>query len=574
MKMILFQERCFARKEALMFPLTIAGTVGRDWRNDPDDVAPVATALGDLGYVSALPAATSAEWAEDMDDAIRDYQSDRGLKVDGYMRPDGPTIGALNEDRAARQKEQIQIGDPLTPQPASAPRRQSLLNLHGDGAALRPPRQTIYAATPEERALSNAGYTYRPDPMGRIGQGDWLDPSGNVLGVLERRRIAASAPTPAPTLSPVTAAPAAPASTAAGPLLAAAIGGFWQGFRRQIDAARRRAAGGDDPPGVKVSVAGAHDGNADEVASVAAAVNGALGEMAVRRALRGEPMSTDDVGTVVRAVVAAAPAVIGRLAAGGRISDLLQRRERNIHVKDEERHRATSLAAVYRQTRDAAAAENDPDGAAASETARQGQAAVGGTAWTARLVPVSGAATDRAPTRPEAPNESAEHDDPDGADEHETLDDAEVQLASDDPGKDGKSGPKPRGMHNPNTREKASRGRAVHKWFKWYVENDSRKMLRWEPNKNISPKEGKSRLRPDFTIKIGDRYYYLEIKPDTNSGRRAGERQRRLYERISGSRVHLFFYNPSADPPPIGGGGGGRRLPKVNGPSLPGKLLP
>ena len=88
---------------APMMPLSIAGTVGRDWRNDPDDVGTVAGVLGDLGYVSALPSASSAAWAEDLDDAIRDYQGDRGLKVDGYLRPDGPTIQALGADRAGEQ---------------------------------------------------------------------------------------------------------------------------------------------------------------------------------------------------------------------------------------------------------------------------------------------------------------------------------------------------------------------------------------------------------------------------------------------------------------------------------------
>jgi hypothetical protein len=508
-----------------------------------------------------------------MDDAIRDYQADRGLKVDGYMRPDGPTITALNDDRAARQKEQIQIGVPLTPQPASAPRRQSLLNLDGDGETPRPPRQTIYAATREERALSNAGYTYRPDPMGRIGQGDWLDPSGNVLGVLERRRIAASAPTPAPTSSPVAAVPpAAPAPAAAGPLVAAVIGGFWQGFRRQIDAARRRAAGGEDVPGIALPVPADRTGNADEVARVAAAVNGALGEMAVRRALRGEPMSTDDVGTVVRAVVAAAPAVIGRLAAGGRISDLLQRRERNIHVTDEERHRATSLAAVYRRVRDAAATEDDPDGTAAAETARQGQAAVGGTAWTASLVPVSGAATDRAPTRPEAPNESAEHDDPDTADEHKTLDDAEVQLASDDPGKDGKPGLKPRGMHNPNTRDGARRGNMRHRTIENYIRSDPRKGRLWQINRGFYNADTGGYARPDYTFMIGDKLHHIEVKPDNDGGRRAGERQKRLYEKLSGGRARVIYYGaesstPIRRPTP----GGGRGYDKPTGPTPFGK---
>ena len=77
-----------------------------------EQTAPVVERYRLTGKIVPLHAAWSIEavYAE-IQDAIRDYQADRGLKVDGYMRPNGPTIGALNEDRAARQQEQKRAGE-------------------------------------------------------------------------------------------------------------------------------------------------------------------------------------------------------------------------------------------------------------------------------------------------------------------------------------------------------------------------------------------------------------------------------------------------------------------------------
>lgn len=594
-----------------MMPLSIAGTVGRDWRNDPDDVGTVAGVLGDLGYVSALPSASSAAWAEDLDDAIRDYQGDRGLKVDGYLRPDGPTIQALGADRAGEQAKP----DPFAPAPAPAPTPTpaptgaasgrapaNLLNLDGLAPTPRAPKQTIYAATPTERALSNAGYVYRPDPMGRIGKGDWLDERGNALGEMDKRRIAGLAAVGvADPVGLVAANEAAAKAEIAGveraeaAAQAGAQAGFWDGLRRRIAAAARAAERNEEPTAVALPTAPARVGSVADLQLVAAAVTGALQDVAVRRALRGERLSANDVEAVARAVLASADAVRDRAADPERLADMLARRARNIHAPGEERRRAGDLAVAYREARERAAAELGPEGAgdgrmtaalAAADTADRAQRALGGHSWFAtwrELRPDGDTALRPADIRAPAPGGFPTPGDEGGdADEFDDGEDGVVPAGEGvegdavggngdeiEGGKGAGNARKPRGMHNYASKGASFIGQLHHDFKKWYVEEQKKsgRKEHWKTNPVLEKKIGTGFLVPDFAFKFGEKLYIIELKPDTKFGRLAGEFKRWLYSHYLQARVRIIYYDPKTLPPNSFASGSG---PKLGGGSASG----
>lgn len=77
-------------------PFELHGTVapsGGD--NHRPDVAKVQTLLGKAGYVDIRDGGPNGYASDMLDSAIRDFQKDQGLKVDGVLKPGGPTITAL-----------------------------------------------------------------------------------------------------------------------------------------------------------------------------------------------------------------------------------------------------------------------------------------------------------------------------------------------------------------------------------------------------------------------------------------------------------------------------------------------
>jgi len=77
----------------------LGGTVGREAANARPDVLRAQTALAEAGYFDTRATEGPTGWyGKPLELAIRRYQKDRGLTVDGYMAPDGETITALRND--------------------------------------------------------------------------------------------------------------------------------------------------------------------------------------------------------------------------------------------------------------------------------------------------------------------------------------------------------------------------------------------------------------------------------------------------------------------------------------------
>lgn len=76
--------------------------MGTNYRVDPGDIVNTKRALNRLGYYKAPPERGIDDWTDDaMFNGIRSFQKDHALKVDGFMRPEGPTEKTINQKLAA-----------------------------------------------------------------------------------------------------------------------------------------------------------------------------------------------------------------------------------------------------------------------------------------------------------------------------------------------------------------------------------------------------------------------------------------------------------------------------------------
>jgi hypothetical protein len=87
-------------------------------------------------------------------------------------------------------------------------------------------------------------------------------------------------------------------------------------------------------------------------------------------------------------------------------------------------------------------------------------------------------------------------------------------------------------------------GRRAHAAFKEQVKNKDG----WDPDPPLE-RPGKRPLRPDAgTPKRNpgddDERYYLELKPNTKSGRAAAARAVKRYQSVSGRKARPVYYNP------------------------------
>lgn len=85
--------------------LTLNSPPGTNYRTDPNDLVNTKQALNRLGYYAVPPQRGIDDWADSaMFDAIKKFQRDNALKVDGFMRPGGPTEQKMNIHLAANEK--------------------------------------------------------------------------------------------------------------------------------------------------------------------------------------------------------------------------------------------------------------------------------------------------------------------------------------------------------------------------------------------------------------------------------------------------------------------------------------
>ncbi|CAA7614955.1 peptidoglycan-binding protein [Magnetospirillum sp. UT-4] len=84
--------------------LNLKSPIGTNYRIEPNDLMNTKLALNQLGYYDIPPHRGIDDWTDDaMFDGIKRFQKDNGLKVDGFMRPEGPTEQKVNIRLAANE---------------------------------------------------------------------------------------------------------------------------------------------------------------------------------------------------------------------------------------------------------------------------------------------------------------------------------------------------------------------------------------------------------------------------------------------------------------------------------------
>ena len=131
-------------------PFSLKSTIGEDYNMDLDDTLNTKIALTGLGHMKAPPHGITEFPDRPMIDGVKDFQAAHGLKKDGVMKEDGPTIAQLNKvlaDKLRPQPKPANAGQnakdnekairefqkKFTPGSINQPRNQ-----HGDGAPIEP----------------------------------------------------------------------------------------------------------------------------------------------------------------------------------------------------------------------------------------------------------------------------------------------------------------------------------------------------------------------------------------------------------------------------------------------------
>ena len=101
----------------------ITGTIGNMMKNFEGDVLQVKSALERLGrFDFASKPEPHGYVTKELDGSIREYQRDRGLKIDGWMRPGGETERSLSRD--LRDMARTPPFVPVSPTSRSLPRTE------------------------------------------------------------------------------------------------------------------------------------------------------------------------------------------------------------------------------------------------------------------------------------------------------------------------------------------------------------------------------------------------------------------------------------------------------------------
>ena len=104
----------------MLTPFRLKRPIGPDSVMDQDDVLATKRALNTLGFLEAPDYGLTPYPDEPMIGAIKGFQRRHGLRVDGVMNPDGPTLNRLNEILTTRRaKLSDQISEPESIRPTS-----------------------------------------------------------------------------------------------------------------------------------------------------------------------------------------------------------------------------------------------------------------------------------------------------------------------------------------------------------------------------------------------------------------------------------------------------------------------
>jgi RHS repeat-associated protein len=96
-----------------------------------------------------------------------------------------------------------------------------------------------------------------------------------------------------------------------------------------------------------------------------------------------------------------------------------------------------------------------------------------------------------------------------------------------------------RGAANPKVRAAIERGKKAHDEFKKKV--DAKKSQGWDSNPHIKDPDTGRYVIPDA---LTPSKRPVELKPNTPSGRRQGRKQLRKYERVTGKKGRVVYYDP------------------------------
>lgn len=352
--------------------------------------------------------------------------------------------------------------------------------------------------------------------MGRIGEGDWLDEHGRRLSINEIGEIATRSPA-TPARFPSTASrkyrSAINIEPAPEELPSRIVSDLDHLAHNLMTAADLVGRGWES---VSITLPGRHAGiGLDEFRSDAPRINAALREAVVANALLQRPTSPHEIATIIKKTLEtpAGGAADGR----SRIHDMLLEAASN-GATPEQRLHAKGLLAVYEMERGDAAARGDLD------PAEHADAAIN------RFI---GDQLGEIPWAVYDPEQDADEIEPVG-DEGEPK--------------------KPRGMHHPETRAAAERGKRRHE-----ITHEVFRERGWKADKSIPG----TRLRPDGITEKGKP---VEVKPDTESGRKSREKQIQKYNEATGKRGRVIYYSHDGSyygfrgglgGPPRGGSGPG-----------------
>ena len=95
-----------------------------------------------------------------------------------------------------------------------------------------------------------------------------------------------------------------------------------------------------------------------------------------------------------------------------------------------------------------------------------------------------------------------------------------------------------KGARNPKVKKALSKGRKVHTDLANKVKAKAKKNPGWQSEKSFPGKDGRLH-RPDVTTPGGR---FIELKPNTPSGRRAGKRQAARYRKQLGMKGRVIYY--------------------------------